>query len=271
MEGDISDQSNPKNFGIIPRAVTSVFEKLEASGADYTVRVSFLEIYQENLEDLLDPVPVAGPGKAAAGGKKLRLLEDIKKGVQVLGLEEVSCSDPTATIGLLQKGVQNRSTAATLCNKNSSRSHSVFTMKIVVKETNAGGEEEVRAGQLNLVDLAGSECVGRSGAKNERAREAGNINQSLLTLGRVITALTEGLSHIPYRDSKLTRLLQESLGGRAKTWIIATLSPISGNVDETLSTLEYALKAKSIKNKPEVNARQTSKTLMKEYNSEIER
>jgi kinesin family protein 11 len=97
-----------------------------------------------------------------------------------------------------------------------------------------------------------------------------NINQSLLTLGRVISALTEGHSHIPYRDSKLTRLLQESLGGRTKTWLIATLSPIASNVDETISTLEYALKAKSIKNKPQVNARSHSKTMLKEYAGELE-
>lgn len=197
-------------------------------------------------------------------------MEDAKKGVVVLGLEEVNCKDAEATIALLKKGVMNRQTAATLCNKQSSRSHSVFTLKVVVKETNAAGEEEVRAGQLNLVDLAGSECIGRSGAKNERAREAGNINQSLLTLGRCITALTEGHQHVPFRDSKLTRLLQESLGGRAKTCIIATLSPVASNVDETLSTLEYASKAQRIKNKPELNARSTSRTLIKEYNSEIE-
>ncbi len=104
-------------------------------------------------------------------------MEDAKKGVQVLGLEEFGCADLPSALALLQRGVQNRSTAATLCNKNSSRSHSVFTLKVVVKETNAAtGEEEVRAGQLNLVDLAGSECVGRSGAKNERAREAGCVH-----------------------------------------------------------------------------------------------
>ena len=239
-----------------------MFEKLEASGADFTVRVSFLEIYQEQIEDLLEPSSssaAAGAGKGSSGstsgkgqGGGLRLVDDTKKGVQVLGLEEVGCADLPAALALLQRGVQNRATAATLCNKNSSRSHSVFTLNLVIKETNEKGEEVVRAGRLNLCDLAGSESTKRSGAVNERAREAGNINQSLLTLGRVISALTEGHSHIPYRDSKLTRLLQESLGGRAKTWIIATLSPIASNVEETLSTLEYALKAKSIKNKPEV-------------------
>lgn len=172
MEGSLG---SAKDHGIIPRAVASVFEKLEASGADFTVRISFLEIYQEQLEDLLEPSGNAGKGKSAAGAGGLRLVEDAKKGVQVLGLEEVGCADLPSAIALLQRGVQNRSTAATLCNKQSSRSHSVFTLKVVLKQVNEAGEEEVRAGQLNLVDLAGSECVGRSGAKNERAREAGCV------------------------------------------------------------------------------------------------
>ncbi len=119
-------------------------------------------------------------------------------------------------------------------------------------------------------DLAGSECVGRSGAKNDRAREAGSINQSLLTLGRVITALVDHHGHIPYRDSKLTRLLQESLGGKAKTCIIATLSPSHLAVEESLSTLDYAHRAKNIKNAPQVNQKMTKKTVLKEYCEEIE-
>ncbi|KAJ1439387.1 P-loop containing nucleoside triphosphate hydrolase protein, partial [Ochromonadaceae sp. CCMP2298] len=105
-------------------------------------------------------------------------------------------------------------------------------------------------GQLNLVDLAGSECVGRSGTNDDRLREAGSINQSLLTLGRVIAALVDDHPHIPYRDSKLTRLLQESLGGKGKACIIATLSPSQGVVEETMRTLDYAYRAKSIKNQP---------------------
>jgi len=111
----------------------------------------------------------------------------------------------------------------------------------------------LRGGKLNLVDLAGSECVGRSGATERRAREAGNINQSLLTLGRVITALVEKSSHIPYRDSKLTRLLQDSLGGKTKTFMIANIGPADYNMEETLSTLRYASRAKNIQNKPRIN------------------
>ena len=121
-----------------------------------------------------------------------------------------------------------------------------------------------------MVDLAGSENISRSGAKDSRAREAGSINQSLLTLGRVITALVDHLPHVPYRDSKLTRLLQDSLGGRTKTCIIATLSPTGANVEESLSTLEYANRAKNIKNKPEANARMAKRTLISDYSGEIE-
>lgn len=129
----------------------------------------------------------------------------------------------------------------------------------------------LRVGKLNLVDLAGSESIGRSGAENKRAREAGMINQSLLTLGRVINALVEQSQHVPYRESKLTRLLQDSLGGRTKTCIIATVSPAKVNIDETVSTLDYANKAKSIHNKPQINQMMTKKALIKEYVSEIER
>jgi kinesin family protein 11 len=141
-----------------------------------------------------------------------------------------------------------------------------------VKETSvSGGEDMMRIGKFNLVDLAGSEAIGRSGATDKRAREAGMINQSLLTLGRVISALVEKGSHIPYRESKLTRLLQDSLGGRTKTCIVATVSPTRSNLEETLSTLDYAIRAKSIRNRPEVNAHLTKAGLLKEYMGDIDR
>lgn len=214
----------------------------------------------EELQDLLN----------TSGEKKLKLCEDVKKGVVCQNLEEIAVLNATDIFEILQRGIQQRQTAATLCNKNSSRSHSIFTMKIMIKEYNIEGEEVIRNGQLNLVDLAGSECIGRSGAKNDRAREAGSINQSLLTLGRVITALVDHHPHVPYRDSKLTRLLQESLGGKAKTCIIATFSPAQAAVEETLSTLDYAHRAKNIKNQPTVNQKLTKKVIMKEYFVEIE-
>jgi kinesin family protein 11 len=279
MEGDIHSE---ENAGIVPRSVKWILEQLETSGAEFTIRVSFLELCKyrrfcpsqiftvsygslptdnEELQDLL-----AKP----SDDKKLKLCEDVKKGVVCQNLEEITVLNVVDIFEILQRGIQQRITAETLCNKNSSRSHSIFTLKIMIKECNVEGEEVVRHGQLNLVDLAGSECVGRSGAKDNRAREAGSINQSLLTLGRVITALVDHHGHIPYRDSKLTRLLQESLGGKAKTCIIATLSPSQLAVEESMSTLDYAHRAKNIKNQPTVNQKSTKKVVLKEYCQEIE-
>eukprot|EP00958_Prasinococcus_capsulatus_P029935 scaffold7801_cov363-Prasinococcus_capsulatus_cf.AAC.1 len=147
----------------------------------------------------------------------------------------------------------------------------MFTITIHIKETNVAGEELIKVGKLNLVDLAGSENITRSGARDNRAREAGNINQSLLTLGRVISALVEQQSYVPYRDSKLTRMLRDSLGGKTKTCIIATVAPVAACLEETLSTLDYAYRAKNIKNKPEVNQRVTKTALIKDLNEEIDK
>ena len=187
------------------------------------------------------------------------------------GLEEVQVHNKREVYQILEKGSKKRQTAATMMNAHSSRSHTVFTVTVHMKECSMEGEEVLRIGKLNLVDLAGSENVGRSGAVDKRAREAGNINQSLLTLGRVITCLVERTPHIPYRESKLTRLLQDSLGGRTKTSIIATVSPAGINLEETLSTLDYAHRAKNITNKPEVNQKMSKRAVLKEYTEEIER
>ncbi|NP_001016116.2 kinesin-like protein KIF11 [Xenopus tropicalis] len=251
--------------GIIPRTLHQIFEKLSENGTEFSVKVSLLEIYNEELFDLLSPSPDVG--------ERLQMFDDPrnKRGVIIKGLEEVSVHNKDEVYHILERGAARRKTASTLMNAYSSRSHSVFSVTIHMKETTVDGEELVKIGKLNLVDLAGSENIGRSGAVDKRAREAGNINQSLLTLGRVITALVERAPHIPYRESKLTRILQDSLGGRTKTSIIATVSPASINLEETVSTLEYANRAKNIMNKPEVNQKLTKRALIKEYTEEIER
>uniref|UniRef100_A0A8D0GFF4 Kinesin motor domain-containing protein n=1 Tax=Sphenodon punctatus TaxID=8508 RepID=A0A8D0GFF4_SPHPU len=251
--------------GVIPRTLHQIFEKLTDSGTEFSVKVSLLEIYNEELFDLLNPSPDVG--------ERLQMFDDPrnKRGVIIKGLEEITVHNKDEVYQILERGAAKRTTAATFLNAYSSRSHSVFSVTIHMKETTIDGEELVKIGKLNLVDLAGSENIGRSGAVDKRAREAGNINQSLLTLGRVITALVERTPHIPYRESKLTRILQDSLGGRTKTSIIATVSPASVNLEETLSTLEYAHRAKNIMNKPEVNQKLTKKALIKEYTEEIER
>ncbi|XP_044518564.1 kinesin-like protein KIF11 [Gracilinanus agilis] len=251
--------------GIIPRTLHQIFEKLTENGTEFSVKVSLLEIYNEELFDLLNPTTDAS--------ERLQMFDDPrnKRGVIIKGLEEVTVHNKDEVYQILERGAAKRTTAATLMNAYSSRSHSVFSVTIHMKETTVDGEELVKIGKLNLVDLAGSENIGRSGAVDRRAREAGNINQSLLTLGRVITSLVERAPHIPYRESKLTRILQDSLGGRTKTSIIATVSPASVNLEETLSTLEYAHRAKNIMNKPEVNQKLTKRALIKEYTEEIER
>ncbi|CAG2056586.1 unnamed protein product [Timema podura] len=242
--------------GLIPRSLSHLFDELRRLQAEFTVRVSYLEMYNEELIDLLS---------TSNDPSKIKLYEDpLKKGsVIVSGLEEVTVHTKNEIYNIMEKGSMKRQTASTLMNAQSSRSHTVFSITVHIKENSMDGEELLKTGKLNLVDLAGSENIGRSGAENKRAREAGNINQSLLTLGRVITSLVERTPHIPYRESKLTRLLQESLGGRTKTSIIATVSPAAINLEETLSTLEYAHRARNITNRPEINQKLSKKTLIK--------
>lgn len=270
MEGGHVDNflhwQNNTSAGIIPRCLSHLFDELQLlENQQYTVRVNFLELYNEELFDLLiDDNDTSS---------KIKLYEDVtKKGSVIIhGLEEVTVYNKAEIYRILEKGSERRRTAATMLNSKSSRSHTVFSITIHTKESTSGGEELLKMAKLNLVDLAGSEHVGKSGAIDKRVREARSINQSLLTLGRVITALVEKTPHVPYRESKLTRLLQESLGGRTKTSIIATVSSASGNLEETLSTLDYAHRAKNITNRPEINQKVCKRALLKEYTKEIER
>lgn len=259
----MAERRLPENAGIIPRSVKQVFDHLRSITDEHSVRVSHLELYNEQLADLL------GPDSVSSSDAGLRVYEDNVKGTFVNGLDEVLVRSEEEIFAVLDKSANKRRTAETLMNKYSSRSHSVFTITIHIKESTPDGADLLKVGKLNLVDLAGSENVGRSGAVRGRAREAGNINQSLLTLGRVITALVEKHPHVPYRDSKLTRLLQESLGGRNKTCIIATVTPGNSSTEETFSTLDYAHRAKSIKNRPTVNQMIAKHVLLKEYTEEI--
>ncbi|OII73340.1 kinesin-like boursin [Cryptosporidium ubiquitum] len=270
MEGDMKEYLESNNMeltehaGIIPRAVQLIFERLESQHTEYGVRVSYLEIYNEELSDLLSDEKLS-----------LRIYDDIagKRGLNVDRLEEIPVNKAQDILNILSTAVRKRRTAETLLNKSSSRSHCIFTITIHTKETNIDGEDVLKVGKLNLVDLAGSENIQRSGANavKDRAKEAGMINQSLLTLGRVINALVEHSSYVPYRDSKLTRLLQDSLGGRTKTCIIATITASSIYLEETLNTLDYAHRAKNIKNMPVVNQKMTKKVMIREMNCEIEK
>merc|ERR1719393_74628 len=172
---------------------------------------------------------------------------------------------------VLAAGLNNRSTGATNMNAESSRSHSIFLVTIEQACIGPDGEEHIRVGKLNMVDLAGSERQSKTGATGERLKEATKINLSLSALGNVISALVDGKSsHIPYRDSKLTRLLQDSLGGNTKTVMVANCGPADYTFDETLSTLRYAYRAKSIKNKPRINE-DPKDAMIREFQEEIAR
>merc|ERR1719230_2065732 len=172
---------------------------------------------------------------------------------------------------VMEVGQRNRSVASTLMNNESSRSHSIFTITVETAETGVDNKDHIRVGKMNMVDLAGSERQSKTGASGDTLKEATKINMSLSALGNVISALVDSKSgFIPYRDSKLTRLLQDSLGGNTKTVMCANCGPVDYNYDETLSTLRYAYRAKSIKNKPRINE-DPKDAMIREFQDEIAR
>lgn len=243
-----SMMGNPRSEsmkGIIPRTFGQIMNTIDScKNSQFLVRVSFLEIYNEQITDLL-----------VEESTRLEIKESKDKGLYVQDLSMVPTKSVEEMLNVMTKGDSNRHTGATAMNKESSRSHSIFTIYLEVSETIEGDKEpKIRAGKLNLVDLAGSERQSKTQASGQRLEEAKKINLSLSALGNVISALVSGgKKHIPYRDSKLTRLLQDSLGGNTKTLMIAAISPADYNYEETLGTLKYATRAKSIKNKPIVN------------------
>lgn len=229
--------------GIIPRITEQIFASIAESdpNLEYLVKVSYMEIYLERIRDLLAPQ-----------NDNLQVHEEKSKGVYVKGLSDYYVSNAREVYEIMRQGGAARVVTATNMNAESSRSHSIFLITINQKNTDTGG---VKTGNLYLVDLAGSEKVGKTGATGQTLEEAKKINKSLSALGMVINALTDGKSaHIPYRDSKLTRILQESLGGNSRTTLIINCSPCGYNEAETLSTLRFGIRAKSIKNSARVNA-----------------
>ncbi len=214
--------------GVIPRIVEQIFTSILSSPAniEYTVRVSYMEIYMERIRDLLAPA-----------NDNLPVHEEKNRGVYVKGLLEIYVSSVAEVYEVMRRGGNARAVAATNMNQESSRSHSIFVITVTQKNVETGS---AKSGQLFLVDLAGSEKVGKTGASGQTLEEAKKINKSLSALGMVINALTDGKSsHVPYRDSKLTRILQESLGGNSRTTLIINCSPSSYNDAETLSTLRF--------------------------------
>lgn len=253
MMGDMEDAQNK---GIIPRIVEQLFAAFQTAPQhmEFTVKVGYMEIYMERIRDLLNPQR-----------DNLAIHEDKVHGVYVKDLTEAYANSAEEVYAYLQIGQRSRATAATNMNQESSRSHSVFVITISQKDTITGTQ---KSGVLYLVDLAGSEKVGKTGASGQTLEEAKKINKSLSALGMVINSLTDGKSsHIPYRDSKLTRILQESLGGNSRTTLIINCSPSSYNDAETIGTLRFGTRAKSIKNKAKINAELSPAELKKQLKS----
>lgn len=260
--------------GLVPRVFDYLFDDVVAASktdnstsstrafgtnVQHTFACSFLEIYNERVYDLLD----GGSTKDPTG---LQLRENGRKGVFVEGLIESVVTNAKQAAELMTLGAQNRRVGQTAMNRESSRSHSVFILQIQSKETTPDGITKMRSSRFNLVDLAGSERQRNTEAAGERLKEAGSINKSLSALGNVIMGLVEQSAgknrHVHYRDSKLTFLLKDSLGGNSKTFMIATISPAEDSAYETLSTLKFAQRAKLIRNNAVINEDSTGSVLV---------
>ena len=242
----ILESVSDEHAGIIPRAMSQIFDVCDASPADINISLSFLQIYRETIQDLLSP----------AVEDNLAIREDPSRGFYVEGLQEFVVRSYEEAEAQVNFGLENRAIAPTLMNATSSRSHTVLTLVI---EQRGDGEDGRRPSlthtrtlrsKLLLVDLAGSERVRKTISKGARLDEARSINTSLSALGNVIAALADGTGHVPYRDSKLTRILNDSLGGTASTALIATVGPAPVNYAETLSTLQFASRCMAVKSTP---------------------
>ena len=259
MEGVLGDE---ELRGIMPNTFYYIFEYVDkhmSSNLEFLVYASFLEIYNNEVYDLLNHQTRS----------KMELKESADKVAYVKDLSKYPVKNVDETLKVLRKGQNVRVVGATKMNPGSSRSHSVFSITIETCETGAAGVKHYRVGKLNLVDLAGSERQKKTEAQGDRLQEAKAINLSLSALGNVIKALVSGkATHIPFRDSKLTRLLQDSLGGNTKTVMVANFGPAASNFDETVSTLRYADRAKQIKNKPRINE-DPKDTMIRQYLNEI--
>ncbi|KAI9031201.1 P-loop containing nucleoside triphosphate hydrolase protein [Hyaloraphidium curvatum] len=278
MEGDPTDEEKK---GIAPRAFDHIFARIASSpaGSRYLVRASYLEIYNEDIRDLLQPKQQNKLEIREVRPRDAQPKDDARPEVYVRGLTSVVVKDAVEIAKLAAIGAKNRAVAGTAMNERSSRSHCIFTVTVERSESASGSGEPqesadqvIRVGKLHLVDLAGSERQDKTHATGDRLREANKINLSLSVLGNVIAALVEGgrAGHVPYRDSKLTRLLQDSLGGNSRTLMLATVGPSPMNLEETLSTLRYANRAKNIRNRPHVN-QDPKDALIREFQEEIQR
>ena len=250
---------NNKYSGIMPKSINYIWSTVGKRQQKYYIKVSFLEIYNEQINDLLNPT-----------NSNLQIRWDQKQGFFVEGLLVIECKKPEEIVEIILQGTKNRKKGSHDLNKDSSRSHSILTVYLI-SEFQSGGESYKKYGKISFVDLAGSERLKETHSKGGMVKETGNINKSLFVLGKVISSLTDKKNtnqHIPYRDSKLTMLLMDSIGGTAKTLMIACVSPSSEYSDETMSTLNYASRTMNIKNKPlvQMDAREKAREDLEEEN-----
>jgi kinesin family protein 15 len=271
LNNDISSYYDTKdeNIGLLPRILYYLFQNKEKSEEDnkYIFKISYLELYKEKMIDLLFP-----------GGDNNNIrISDSNKVLEIKNLRKFMIDSPEEAIKLIIDGNRFRHTAATLMNDESSRSHAIISIYI---ENTLINENKVKKSVFHIIDLAGSERQTKTGTFGERVKEAGEINKSLLNLSIVINQIINNAKQISYRDSKLTHLLKDSLGGNAKTSIIATISKLESNLRETINTLNFAQNAKKIKNKAIINEELSGKdakfllekldNLQKNYNSMVQ-
>ena len=233
--------SNNKYSGIMPKSINYIWSTVGSKQEKYYIKVSFLEIYNEQINDLLN-----------IGNTNLQIRWDQKQGFFVEGLLVIECKKPEDIVEVILQGTKNRKKGSHELNKDSSRSHTILTV-YVISEFQSQGQNFKKYGKISFVDLAGSERLKETHSSGGMIKETGNINKSLFVLGKVISSLTDKKTnnqHIPYRDSKLTMLLMDSIGGASKTLMIACVSPSATYSDETMSTLNYASRTMNIKNKP---------------------